>query len=118
MSYYNTNGDGLHEGDIVRVRRWEDMVDEYGVTANQSISVHPRCSFVIEMSQYCGRLFEVKSILRGDPTSVKIDPIEEDAGFIHRSWCFTPEMLEPIMPDEAEIIDVNTSLLMAILDQN
>lgn len=50
------------EGDFVRVRKWNDMEQKYGLTPNGSID----CSlkFIQEMKKYCGRVFRIHSVVR------------------------------------------------------
>lgn len=47
-------------GDKVVVRKWDDMVAEYGVDNNGNIPVY--CSFVPEMKKYCGEVLTIKDV--------------------------------------------------------
>ena len=50
-------------GDMVRVRDWEDMVEEYGLDSRNGENIMiPDCIFVSKMKEYCGGVFEVADV--------------------------------------------------------
>lgn len=71
-------------GDKVRVRQWDDMVEEFGESAG-SIDT-PACSFEEDMRLYCGTIVTIKEVK--DDESYYI--IEED----NEDWFWTDEMFE------------------------
>lgn len=100
----------IHIGDILRIRQWNDMVNEYGTTDwNEDyyycmIQVNPRIKFWRKMKYICGKTFTVSEI--GD-VQVESDRMKryfskegvEDTDFATNRcypWFICAEMLEPI----------------------
>lgn len=77
-------------GDKVRVRKWNDMVDEFGTDEDGDIPVTLAISFIKEMSIFCGDIFTISEI-NGDGYSLLGDKDR---------FIFTDEMLLPV---DAEI---------------
>lgn len=48
-------------GDFVRIREWEDMAREYGIT-NRNDSIPVRFSFPPNMREICGKEFKITRI--------------------------------------------------------
>ena len=48
-------------GDIVKVRNWEDMADEFFVDVNERI-LTPGACFIKTMEKYCGKKFVISGI--------------------------------------------------------
>ena len=83
-------------GDKVRVRQWDDMVEEYGESFG-SIDI-PHFYFPRNMEKYCG---EVVTIEKVDTCSYRIKEDEEH-------WYWTDEMFEPYkvtLARQADFID-------------
>lgn len=70
-------------GDKVRVRQWDDMVEEFGESAG-SIDT-PACSFEEDMRLYCGTIVTIKEVK--DDESYYIEEDNED-------WFWTDDMFE------------------------
>lgn len=49
----------LQNGDLVRIREWDDMVDEFGIDSMGDIKSDPY--FVVGMRELCGREFVVEN---------------------------------------------------------
>lgn len=73
-------------GDKVRVREWNDMVNEYGMSDDGDIPVTLAINFIKEMSTFCGDTFTISEI-NGDEYSLSGDEDE---------FIFTNEMLLPV----------------------
>lgn len=54
--------DDFHVGDIVRVRQWDDMAEEFGVRGHNNDVVNVPYAFTDLMKGYCGREFEIADI--------------------------------------------------------
>ena len=50
-------------GDVVRVRSWDDMKDEFGLNADGNINC--RFSFTRAMRKMCGKLYHVSKVEQG-----------------------------------------------------
>lgn len=77
-------------GDELKIREWDDMVDEFGITSWGTI----RCknSFNEEMKYLCGSDFTVLKIIGDDYFSVeKIERTRPDVDY----WHISKDMLEP-----------------------
>lgn len=99
-------------GEIVRIRQWDDMIQEFGTRGNRfddddRIVIPCKGTFVPEMKKFCGKEYEVarlKDILLGGYTRVFF------TNGSTRPFVFSPDMLEPAENDEEidpgnEIID-------------
>lgn len=54
----------IHIGDVLRVRQWEDMVSEYGMTDDEdyyycAIKLNNDVKFLKKMAHLCGQVFTV-----------------------------------------------------------
>ena len=97
-------------GDRVRVRQWEDMEREFGLTQGGSIN----CSIVFarEMCGLCGKTAVIA--MANDIRVVLIR--EEDADSLSWDrWTFTHDMFE--LADESAINNKETALYRAALDK-
>ena len=59
--------DDIHVGDIVRVRQWDDMANEYYIAANDilggDIIIEQKITrFSTQMKKYCGGIFTVAEL--------------------------------------------------------
>jgi len=50
----------FHAGDVVRIRDWEDMEQEFGL--NEYGNIACRFSFTDEMGSYCGEVYTIEYI--------------------------------------------------------
>lgn len=109
-------------GDIVRIREWDDMADEFGVIPNGAI----RCNgiFTSNMRYLCGLELQIASIgnIRTFPTTGR------DGYIVHfeiekklrmpGSWrvpMITNEMLE-LIGNQKELVCVNTIVIDEFLN--
>lgn len=74
----------INKGDILCIRQWDDMVDEFGLS-KYGLEVAGYL-FLPEMMHLCGELFTVDKIYEDRITSVER---------IERPWYITYGMLEP-----------------------
>ena len=73
-------------GDKVRIRQWDDMVEEFGVDGGDILV--GGCCFVEEMKQYCGKVFEIYDVW-SFCYNLKTEDEELD-------WNFTEGMFEDV----------------------
>ena len=80
-------------GDRVRIRSWDDMVEEYGYDENDD-SIPVDYTFIRDMEQYCGLEGTIVRI-RGEDDDIAV--IEDDEGN-QIAWDYTIgfDMLEPV----------------------
>lgn len=76
-------------GDKLRIRQWDDMLDEYGLISD-STSINVPLHFSSEMRYLCGAVFTVKSITPYD-TYIRYFSYEDTES----GWSISEEMLEP-----------------------
>jgi hypothetical protein len=86
-------------GDKVRVRKWEDMENEFGLNVHGDINC--KYSFVNDMTRYCGQIVTIKNVFSGHYC------IEEDGKFYPIHWIWTDDMFESevVKEDELELIE-------------
>lgn len=73
-------------GDIVRVRDWDDMVEEFGLTPNRNIDC--KFYFTEEMRHLCGQTAKISGI------SGAVLHLTDLSGNCINSWTFSDDMLE------------------------
>lgn len=99
-------------GEIVRIRLWDDMIQEFGTRGNRfddddGLVIPCKGTFIPEMQKFCGKEYEVarlKAITLCDYTRVFFTDSST------RPFVFSQDMLEPVENDEEidfgnEIID-------------
>lgn len=88
-------------GDVVRIRQWDDMLNEYGKTDDGRIQCNMFTAFIPAMKYLCGRVFT-------------IERIHGDKIFGHgERWTIISEMLEPALdntPLNDDISNINEYL--------
>ena len=72
-------------GDIVQIRKCDDMVKEFGITSYGTIRCN-NCGFVREMKKYCGQKLQICNIQNFDVTYYYLHTVD--------LWTFTSEMFE------------------------
>lgn len=101
----------IHIGDRLRIRQWDDMAREFGLTGTG----HINCifSFNSKMRPLCGREFTVSDItLGGGFVSKEGIEYERDNG----RWSISADMLEPtVTEDPWSPPDVNPAELFSVL---
>lgn len=75
-------------GDKVRVRQWDDMVEEFGTDEAGRINTKTGCRFTEEMKKFCGGVYEICSVLERNYL------LKDGAKTIY--WHFTDPMLEDV----------------------
>lgn len=96
----------IHIGDVLRIRQWDDMVDEFGIDTDGDIRFYIWTGidsipvfFYSTLKYLCGQTFtidKIKSISDGYFYYSKENI--EHAG----RWIITADMLEPFEEDELE----------------
>ena len=71
-------------GDKVKVRSWESMEEEFGISHDGDIRTKP--TFVSDMRKYCGKTVTVNRI---DSEKYRIEEDEEE-------WCWSSDMFETV----------------------
>lgn len=77
-------------GELVRIRQWDDMEKEFGLTMRGSISC--RCCFADGMKPLCGKYAEIKDLLLDGIVHLRFfncdAPVE--------SWNYSTDMIEKV----------------------
>lgn len=95
-------------GDVVRVRSWDDMKDEFGLDADGNINC--RFYFTRAMQKMCGKLYHVSEVKQSgwNEKSARVDleerPMRTDT--VAYTWC--AGMLE--LADENKNINIDNIL--------
>lgn len=90
-------------GDIVRVRDWEDMVEEYGIDCSGEDIAVPNYPFVSTMKGYCDCIFEVADANYCGEDAYQLSDCDE--------WLFSKDMLRLVrrveVTNEPEPVQAN-----------
>lgn len=87
-------------GDKVRIRQWDDMVEEFGLDGNGDIKC--MCYFIREMKNFCHKtatIAEIRTIFDKTLVYLKFD----NENLNSYSWDFTTDMIEPYTPRIAKV---------------
>lgn len=77
-------------GDKVRVRQWDDMVEEFGTDEAGRINQKTGCRFTEEMKNFCGGVYEICYVLE------RAYLLKDEYGHTYY-WYFTDDMLEDVV---------------------
>lgn len=92
-------------GDVLQIRQWDDMVEEFGLDINGDIETPS--SFTTGMKYLCGKKFTVAHILSfDDGTYIS----EED---IFDQWNIDEEMLEPYLQKLETVSDSDFQTMLS-----
>ena len=87
-------------GDVLRVREWDDMLEEFGENLGDIDT--PNAAFVVNMRPLCGSVFTISKIYTefdDDEFYYRSEEGVEDRMGSHH-WYITAGMLEPFCSDE------------------
>ena len=76
-------------GELVRIRQWDDMEKEFGLTMLGSISC--QCCFTDEMKPLCGKYAEITR-LDGSLVELKFFNCEKEG----KRWSYSTDMIEKV----------------------
>lgn len=96
----------IHVGDVLRIRQWDDMAEEFGLSPDCEIMC--AYTFTEEMRELCGRTFTVTAVHEYSSAPRKYEAEEPD--FDH--WLISADMLEPL---NEEITPVDPDTLFGFL---
>lgn len=96
----------FHVGDVVRIREWDDMVEEFGTETDDDDDEYIACtfSFVSEMRKYCGQEYTIRSIMGREVFFVNHEELfqRDIDGW---TWDISVDMIEPCQPPAAVEFD-------------
>lgn len=84
-------------GDVVRIRQWDDMLNEYGKDSDGDIVCSHNTIFCSSMKYLCGKIFIIEGF--DDEQIYGLDEADKDG------WKIIPEMLEPAVLDDTPLND-------------
>lgn len=100
----------IHIGDVLRIRQWDDMANEFGI--NERGSIDCRCGFTTAMIHMCGKQFTVSNIYEdyGETIYNSEECVEYDLDGIvfveDDTWDISADMLELYVEEkEWEVAD-------------
>lgn len=104
-------------GDIVRIRDWDDMAAEYGVTDGAIHIGENRPWFTRPMYDLCGTICTVTAIETvGRFELVRIKELEDNPIDLLQLWNFCDEMLALVDPNTtSEIPESDFDLLIGVM---
>ena len=88
---------GFKKDDIVVIRDWDDMADEYGCTRTGSINC--AFSFTPLMKHMCGKIAIIKGT--GVGKEVYLDFVDKEPGEDY-SWAFSTDMIRHYYKDDKD----------------
>lgn len=98
-------------GKTYRIRQWDDMANEFGVSEMGSIKCNP-IRFVKDMKHLCGKKCVVR---RKGEERIYID-IEDSAE--SNVWYYTADMIEPIFDANKIPVEIKPGYIVAIKDKD
>ena len=98
----------IKAGNIVKIRQWEDMVSEYGVSYERGDSCFDPCTLIINcrekytenMRKYCGETIKINENMERSFNKYGI--------FSYKGHAISTDMLEPciIVEEELDVINI------------
>lgn len=105
-------------GDIVRIRQWDDMVEEFG-EEKQTGSIVCERYFTPPMKKFCGKRARLTGVRTQDKNGVATVDLLFLDDTSTEAWQFSTDMLEPAIDTEGEdIIDVEPEELQPITPES
>lgn len=99
-------------GDVVTIRKFDDMADEFGQKGYGYVAGPPGCyAFISDMEKYCGREFVINNAYsKPDITEPIYDLVDETGMLIHyffHNWMFEEykDGAEGVVIDDGILID-------------
>lgn len=86
-------------GDRVRVRTWESMEAEFGISALGFYIRVPNCGFTEGMKQFCGKTYTIQNII-----GRMVYLVTDDGKRITSDYSFTLDMLEPAATADYKVV--------------
>lgn len=77
-------------GELVRIRQWDDMEKEFGLTMLGSISC--RCCFADGMKPLCGKYAEIKDLLLDGIVRLRFFNCDDSV----ENWSYSTDMIEKV----------------------
>ena len=77
-------------GELVRVRQWDDMEKEFGLTMLGSISC--QCCFTDEMKPLCGKYAEIVRLDKDGRVALKFFNCDD----LNTNWAYSTDMIEKV----------------------
>ena len=87
----------IKEGDILQIRQWDDMANEFGVLNSWIPMTHKGTNFTNPMKSLCGRVLTVLTKRELSNEEFRYEFVEGTDG-----WFICSDMLEPFKEDEWE----------------
>ena len=95
----------IKEGNIVKIRQWEDMKNEYGISYERGQCFYHPCRVIIDcsgkftedMEKYCGKTIKINKKMAKD--------FNECGYFYYEGYMFSTDMLEPY-EEELDVINI------------
>lgn len=97
----------FHIGDVVRIREWDDMVEEFDTETDDDGNEYIACtfSFVSEMRKYCGQEYTIESIMGQEVFFVNHEELLQRDDIGGWTWNISVDMIEPYQPPAAVEFD-------------
>lgn len=107
----------LHNGDIVRIRQWDDMVVEYGTRDGlYGFDIKtPHVTFFSNLRVLCGRAFEIYNVkaVGDDEKGFQIFRIRDDDGW---SLILSEYMVDSVIQSDEIATEYNMDSIQGFLD--
>ena len=84
-----------NKGDKVKIREWDDMLNEFGIENGEEIPVSINTDFTIDMKMLCGKEAIIEDVIPGDKEYIYLlRPIDFKDVTLDWEWDFVDGMFE------------------------
>ena len=77
-------------GELVRIRQWDDMVEEFGTRSTGSVNC--KCQFTTKMKPLCGKYAEIKDLREDGIVFLRFFNCEKE----EKDWSYSTHMIEKV----------------------
>lgn len=104
----------IHIGDVLRIREWDDMVEEFGYEFDDGDYIDCDKVFTSKMNYLCGQKFTVKKISEYDGF-LSEEGIELSNDSPVGAWVISADMLEPYVEETPVTLESSDGLFSYLM---
>ena len=104
----------IHIGDVLRIREWDDMVEEFGYEFGDGDDIDCDKVFTSKMAYLCGQKFTVRGISDHDGFLSEED-VELSVDSPLGTWVISADMLEPYVEETPVTLESSDGLFSYLM---